>query len=219
MTVDFSKHDPCEEVVYNGRLMDYMTMAFIMAMEEKLGYNLTILKAKERTADRTSSATHVGGGVFDVAEYDIRNKIKVAAELGGFAYRRAYIAGLWPQHGHIGIRNHPCLSDEAKAQQRDWDARPPRDGLKGHALLNLSYQFHPLKQITFVYPPKGADVPKPTHVSRARDALVESIQSVSTAIAELDDANPERVVAKQQLEELLKERKRLRKILETLPKR
>lgn len=210
--------DAFEHVVFRGKLMDRKTMAFLQAMEEKLGYQLTVVQGCYNPGGvAQSGGTHDGGGVVDLAAYDWERKVKVAADLGAFAYHRVYVPGLWGEHIHLGIRNHGRLSPEAQGQQRDWDSTPPRDGLASHAVW---HGYHPGKKIEFQYPVrKEAVVPKPTKVTQARDSLVEAIHSLGDAMAFLDDANPSRVKAKSQLDEIKKARRDLRKILDVLPKR
>jgi hypothetical protein len=96
--------------------------------------------------------------VFDLAPWDWERKVKVARSLGGFAWHRTAIPGLWGEHIHIGIRNHPTLSPAAAQQQRYFDQKPRRDGLAGEAVDPDQYPPRPTP--TFHYPPK--DPPMPT---------------------------------------------------------
>lgn len=209
--------DAFEHVVFRGKLMDRKTMAFLQAMEEKLGYELTVVQGCYNPGGvAQSGGTHDGGGVIDLAAYDWQRKVHVAADLGAFAYHRTYVPGLWGEHIHFGIRNHGRLSSAAQSQQRDWDSTPPRDGLKSHAVWD---GYHPDKKIEFEYPvKKEVVVPKATKVTQARDALVMAIHSIGEAAALLDDANPARKRAHAQVDDLKKEHKHLRSILKALPK-
>lgn len=211
--------DAFDRVIYNGRLMDKKTMAFLQEMEERLDYRLTVTQGCYNPGGVSQSAgTHDGGGVVDLAAWDWESKVHVAADLGAFAYHREAIPGLWGEHVHLGIRDHGRLSSEAQAQQRDWDSRPPRNGLKGHAVL--TGQYHPGKEITFKYPPKKEIiVPEQTQVQKARDALVEVMHNAGQAAAFLDDTDPARVVARSQIDDCYKIKRAAREVLESLPKK
>lgn len=210
--------DAFERVVFRGKLMDNKTKAFLMEMEEKLGYELTVVQGCYNPGGvAQSGGTHDGGGVVDLTAYDYRRKVKVAADLGAFAYYREYRPGLWGAHIHLGIRDHGRLSSAAQAQQRDWDNKPPLNALADHAVWN---GYHPGKQITFKYPvAKEPVVPKPTNVTKARDEVVKAIHNLGDAAAFLDDADQSRVVAKKQVDEIKQARRDLKAVLKALPER
>ena len=213
--------DAFDRVIFRGKTMDKKTRAFLLAMEAKLGYELTVVQGCYNKGGVAASAgTHDLGGVVDLAAYDWKNKCKVAADLGGAAYHRPYIKGLWGEHIHLIIREHGNLSSGAAAQVKDWDSKPPRNGLKGHAPLDLKKYYHPGKKITFVYPVvKPTPAPKPTRVTQARDLLVEAIHDIGQAAALLDTTPETRTKA--HAEELVLKglRKELRASLGRLPKR
>jgi hypothetical protein len=211
--------DAFEKVVFRGRLMDRKCMAFLLAMEEALGYELTIVQGNYNPGGvAQSGGTHDGGGVVDLAAFDWRRKVKVAAELGAFAYHRPYIQGLWGEHVHLGIRDHGRLSLTAQRQQQDWDSRPPRDGLKGHAVWG---GYHPGKQITFQYPVKVERViPRPTNITKTRDELVQSIHSLGQAAALLTAADEARARDfSDKIQQMKETHRELRRVLKSLPKR
>jgi len=214
--------DAFEKVVFRGKLMDRKTMAFLQAMEEKLGYELTVVQGCYNPGGvAQSGGTHDGGGVIDLAAYDWRNKVRVAADLGAFAYHRPYIQGLWGEHIHFGIRNHGRLSPAAQAQQRDWDAKPPRNGLAGHAPLDLDRYYHPGKPITFDYPVRKAPVaPKTTRITQARSELVHAIHDIGEAAALIETADSKRPANfKDEIADLKRLHKALRGVLHELPKK
>lgn len=158
------KYPPAtRRVVYHGRTMDAMTREFIKALEHRLGYLLTITQGCYSTAVAASGGTHSGGGVIDLAAAYADAKVRAIRELGGFGWRRLELwhgsVRIWPEHVHFGIRNHPALSPEARAQQADYDAHPGRNGLAGHAVDPDTY--HPNPPVTFRYPPiesRGVEV-------------------------------------------------------------
>lgn len=210
--------DAFDKVTFRGRLMDRKTQAFLQAMEAELGYQLTVAQGCYNPGGvEASGGTHDGGGVVDLAAYDWERKVKVAADLGGFPYHRLDLPGVWGEHIHVGIRDHGRLSPAAQAQQADWDARPPRDGLADHALW---HGYHPGRQITFAYPPKEIPVaPTQTKVTQARDALVEAIHDLGQAAALLDDLDASRQIARGQIDDIRAARRATRAVLDKLPKR
>jgi hypothetical protein len=148
---------PFQHVIYNGKLMDEKTKAFIQAMEARLGYPLTIVQGCYSTAVDASAGTHAGGGVVDLAKYDWQRKVRVARALGAFAWHRPYNwdgrGGM--EHIHLGIRDHGNLSPAAAAQQVQYDAHPPTNGL---ANRGLDETWHPQPPVVFHYPPKPTPV-------------------------------------------------------------
>ncbi len=209
--------DAFEHVTYRGRLMDRKTMAFLQAMEQKLGYDLTVIQGSYNGGGVPASAgTHDGGGVVDLVSWDHKRKVRVARELGAFAWFRPDLPGVWGEHVHLGIRSHGKLSDAAKSQQADFDANPARNGLANNA-VDRTWRPDPL--VTFKFkantdPPP----PPPTRVARARDALAQAIHALGDAAALLDAAEEGREHAKKQIDDCRKLRETARDVLEKLPK-
>lgn len=206
--------DAFERVVYHDRLMDKKGKAFIQACEEKLGYELTITQGNYNPGGVAASAgTHDGGGVFDLPSWDHQHKLKVIKDLGGWGWLRRAIPGLWGEHIHFGITNHGTLSAGARSQQVAYFAR--RNGLKSN-LRDNSYRAEPVP--IFKYPVKPKP-PPPTNVSMARDDLVQALHELNDAEAKLSNAPKSRKAVWAQIEEFQQAQKKLRRILEALPKR
>ena len=210
--------DAFEKVTYRGRLMDRKTMAFLQAMEARLGYPLTVIQGCYNAGAVSASAgTHDGGGVVDLVSWDARRKVRVARELGAFAWFRPDLPGVWGEHIHLGVRSHGRLSSAAKAQQSAYDGDPARNGLASNA---VDRTWHPDPSVTFKYrtavaPPE----PEPTRVARARDALAEAIHNLGEAAALLDAADDDRTVAKDQIDDLRELRATAREVLDAVPAR
>ena len=210
--------DAFDKVTYRGRLMDRKTMAFLRAMEDKLGYPLTVIQGcYNGGAVSASAGTHDGGGVVDLVSWDAKRKVRAARELGAFAWFRPDLPGVWGEHIHLGVRSHGKLSSAAKAQQTAYDGDPARNGLASNA---VDRTWHPDPAVTFRYQAKvDPPEPEPTRVARARDALAEAVHHLGEAAALLDAADEERTVAKNQIDDLRKLRETAREVLDVLPPR
>lgn len=207
-----------EKVTFRGRLMDRKTQAFLAAMEERLGYPLTVVQGSYNAGGVAASAgTHDGGGVVDLVSWDAKNKVRVARELGAFAWLRAELPGVWGEHIHLGIRDHGRLAPAAQAQQQAYDAAPPRDGLAGN---RVDETWHPDPAVTFAFPPERlAKEPEENRVTRARDAITRALHDLGEAAALLAETDEERTVAQSQVDDLRELRRGARTVLEKLPKR
>jgi hypothetical protein len=202
---------------YHGKPVDQILKKFIRRAEIELGYELTIVQGYNPSNTETSAGTH-SFGVADLSSWDGRRKVDVLRALGAFAWIREEIPGHWAEHIHFGIREHPGLSRTAKQQQVAYDSKPPRDGLAGN-LLDTD-RSHPAPPVVFDYSaPLPRPVPPVTEVTKARDALVESIHATSQAIARLKATDVSRHVARSYIDDLQAHRKQAREILESLPKR
>lgn len=210
--------DAFDKVTYRGRLMDRKTQAFLKAMEDRLGYPLTVVQGCYNPGGVSASAgTHDGGGVVDLVSWDAKRKVRVARELGAFAWFRPDLPGVWGEHIHLGVRSHGRLSSAAKNQQADYDGSPARNGLASNA---VDRTWHPDPPVTFKF--KSGIEPterEQTRVSRARDALAEAIHSLGEAAALLDAADADRTVAKNQIDDLHQLRETAREVLDILPQK
>lgn len=210
--------DAFERVIFRGRVMDKKTQAFLRAMEQRLGYELTIVQGSYNAGGVSASAgTHDGGGVVDLVSWDHRRKVRVARELGAFAWFRPDLPGVWGEHVHLGIRDHGRLSSAAKAQQAGFDADPARNGLANNA---VDRTWHPDPSVTFRYRARTEPPPPPpTRVARSRDALAEAIHALGEAAALLDATGEDREFARKQIDDLRELRATARDVLERMPER
>lgn len=151
---------PFQLCTYNGARMDQKTQAFVQVVEKRLGYSLTILQGCYNAGQVAASAgTHDAGGVVDLAPFDFARKVHAWRATGGFGWHRLAIPGVWGEHIHGGIRNQGNLSASAAQQQRDYDARPARDGLAGHL---PDPTWHPDPPVGFDYPLAWHEIHKET---------------------------------------------------------
>lgn len=143
---------------FRGHLMDYETAAVIMAAEAELGYELTVVQGCYNVGGVAASAgTHDGGGAFDLEPFDFARKVKVLRSLGCASWHREAIPGVWEEHVHSIVRNHPTLSPAAVEQQRYFDMKPRHNGLAGEPVDPDQYPGRPTP--TFHYPPKAPVLP------------------------------------------------------------
>lgn len=209
--------DAFEIVYFRGKKMDKKTASFLMEMEQELDYQLSLYQGCYSGGVGASAGTHDRGGVIDLVAWDHVRKVKVARQLGAFAWFRPMLPGVWPEHIHFGIRNHGNLAEAARRQQQDYDAKPPRNGLANHA---VDPTWHPSPPVTFIYPPpKEPVVPEATQVTKARDALAEAIHDLSVTITHLKSADASRVIPKAQIDDVQLLRKKANEVLAKLPKR
>lgn len=215
--------DPYAHSFFHGKLLDNATIAALKIAEHKLGYELTILQG---IGGATASAgTHTEGRAVDLAPWDWDRKDRVLKDIGFAGFKREALPGVWSEHWH-GIlifenrSNSKGLNDVGFRQIAAFDAR--RDGLKSN-LPDLSYRSDPKAVFTraeyegtFVVP-----VPRilPTHVTKARDRLVEAIHAAGQAIVELEAAGEHRAKAKAQIIPVREHRRGLKADLAALPER
>lgn len=126
--------DPHEYIQWRGVTIDRRTAAALSVVEERLGYQLTLVKAHDPRDSAVSSNTHKGTGVVDLAPADADNKMRELKKIGFAPYHRIPADG-FPEHLHIILRGQGHgLDPEAQRQVNDWMMTPPRNGLANHGL-------------------------------------------------------------------------------------
>jgi putative peptidoglycan binding protein len=125
--------DLFEPVSWRGHTFDKMTIAAILAAEDRLGFQVIITQGSYNTSVSASGQTHAGSGALDM-HYDpaTSDRIVLAMRQTGFACWRRFANTSWPDHIHGELLNDPMASDEAKSQ---WAAyRRGEDALGGDDL-------------------------------------------------------------------------------------
>lgn len=92
--------DRYSRVYYHGYLMDKMTRDALIAMEKRLGYELSIMQGSYHTGVSKSAGTHDGGGCLDLAPALHDSKIMAARMCGFAAWYRTPAQG-FPYHIHM----------------------------------------------------------------------------------------------------------------------
>jgi hypothetical protein len=127
-----TKPDPHELIAWRGVTIDRCTAAAIVVCEQELGYELTLIKAHDAGAPGSvSSTTHNGLGVVDFAPYDWQNKLRALKKFMA-ANHRVPAQGPWSEHIHACSFCTIGMDPLAVAQIRDYNHKPPLDGLAGH---------------------------------------------------------------------------------------
>lgn len=114
--------DPLDRVTFRGKTMDRKTAAALAVLEQRLGYELTVVQGCYNAGGVSASAgTHDRGGVVDLAGYDGVNKMRKAREIGFDAWVRTPDEGPWTEHVHMVLHGHQDLSLGAHAQTVAYD--------------------------------------------------------------------------------------------------
>lgn len=139
--------DQYEIIIFRGKRLDRMTAQAILQMEDKLGYQLTVIQGSYNGGGVSASAgTHDGGGAVDLAPYDWKNKVRVGREIGFAMWHRSPSEGPWPEHVHGILQGNARVSRGAANQIALY--RMGRNGL----VSNLHDTFwRPERPITYSY--------------------------------------------------------------------
>lgn len=216
--------DPYARDIFRGRLLDNATIAALKIAEQKLGYQLTVVQGIGGAS--ASAGTHTLGRAVDLAAFDHAKKVRVLQDIGFAVWYRPYRAGVWGAHIH-GVLIFPDRTNTKGLDPTGWrqigQYDRGEDGLLGDVMDPNKYRPDPKAKFTrteyegtFIVP--VARIAQ-THVSKARDRLVEAIHAAGQAHAELNDANPARVKAKAQMDEIATARQQLKAVLAALPER
>jgi hypothetical protein len=216
---------PYDRRYFNDVVLDEATIAAVRIAEMELGYKLSIFQG---IGDASASGdTHTKGRAIDIDDWDGDRKDRVLKDLGFIGWQRPYNPGVWGAHGHY------VLVFESRANQRGialpawyqigaYDRQ--EDGLVGDG-RDYSYRSAKLQEFTrdeyrrFHQGEGAASVMPETNVTQARDELVKARHNLSQAAALIDNIDPDRVVARNQLDEIKQARRDVTAILEALPQR
>lgn len=218
--------DPYDRTEFRGRPLDYATAAACVAVEVKLGYRLTLLQGIGGAA--ASAGTHLKGRAVDLAPFDGRSKERAWREVAGPGWERAELPGEWGPHVHCvnafeSLDNERGIAPAGFAQigkylhGEDGLANPPTPD---------PHPFRPPHPVVFtraryeaIMRDHGLDGgPLPTKVTEARDALVEADADLGRAGALLKKLDLD-AEARAELDNIQRQRTRIRATLERMPKR
>lgn len=200
---------------HDGKPVDLVMKAFLIRVGERLGYPLSVTQGYNPGGVDASALTHYFG-VVDLPDWDWERKVRAWVAEGGWIYHRTEDQGDWPDHLHGGINNHPGMHQQAKDQQKDFWADPPRNGLRSHA-IDRSVLDYRGKFKVFDY--REAIEPKPTPVQVARGEMVHMVHDAKAAVAALRTLPVEREVARAWRDDLHQCKARIEEMLENGPKR
>lgn len=117
-----------ERVMFRGKQSDRMTAQALTQMEERLGYELTIVQGSYNAGVGASAGTHDGGGAVDLLPYDWENKVRIGREIGFAMWHRSPFEGPWVEHVHGILIGNAKMSSGARSQVEAY-----RVGLNGLA--------------------------------------------------------------------------------------
>lgn len=171
------KQSAYDRVTFHGKPMDRATMDALKAMEDILGYELTITQGIGGAA--ASSGTHLKGRAVDLPPWDWRNKMAAAKKVGFAVWYRPAVPGLWPEHLHMVLILNTLTNGTgiaASALRQIGSFLRGRNGLVGDGPDTTPERVKP--QPIFKWPVKTAPKPRParTGVTRTRDRLVRMEQ-------------------------------------------
>lgn len=123
------------KTTYQGHTVNALTKQLVAAANVLLRLSanggetsdMTMTQGSYNTSVSASGGTHAGGGAADFSKFNAANREKVLRKLGGDAWRRTAISGVWPEHVHVIVDGDPTASPAAKDQMADYKNR--RNGL------------------------------------------------------------------------------------------
>lgn len=134
-------------ITWRGKRLDRLTVAFIQALEERLGWQVTLTQGGYNGGAVSASAgTHDRGGVFDLTATNQRDVVKAARDLGAAAWHRSPAEGPWNEHIHVVMRGHGRLASQAASQVTAYDSG--LNGLANHRPDPNPYRPRPLPVFT-----------------------------------------------------------------------
>lgn len=108
---------PYDRTTHDGKTVDWLTKAALMAAEAELGYELSITQGSYNAGGVAQSAgTHDLGGVVDLRAWDWENKVRVLRKVGFAAWHRTPSQGPWPEHCHAVLIGNEKLAPSASRQ-------------------------------------------------------------------------------------------------------
>lgn len=128
-----TKPDPAEIITFKGWRMSRYTAAAIKVLEEKLGFELTIVQGPYNKGVGASAGTHDLDGVIDLSSWRASKKVTVARRNSWAMWPRKELAGVWGAHCHGVLKRAKPMASLAVFQLET--AYPNRwDGLASNGL-------------------------------------------------------------------------------------
>lgn len=125
------KPDPAEIITYKGWRMSRYTAAAIAVLQEKLGFELTLVQGPYNKGVGASAGTHDLDGVIDLSSWRKSKKVSVARHNSWAMWPRAALANVWGAHCHGVLKRAKPMASLAVFQLET--AYPNHwDGLSGN---------------------------------------------------------------------------------------
>lgn len=214
---------PYERRIFHGKLLDNATISALEAVEDRLGYELTIVQGIGGAV--ASAGTHLEGRAVDLAAWDHARKVRALRDVGFAAWFRPTLPGVWGEHVHgvlvfDGRDNSRGLADSGFRQIGSYDRG--RNGLANDGDDPNNYRPDPpagWSREDYRRSFREDREPVRTNVTRARNQLVQAIHELGQALAFVDQVSEDREVVHRVAKRIAQERRELRALLERMPKR
>ena len=147
-----------ERITWRGHTFNRRSVAALLTVEARLGYQLQILQGSYSTAVSASANTHAGGGAVDcVGRGDWDHEVRVMREVGWVAWHRTPPA-FSTEHIHGILRGDPDLGPQARVQVVEWEHGG--DGLIGDSPDTGPSVHVPVFPLRIIPPPPGSVAPR-----------------------------------------------------------
>ena len=142
-----------ERIAWRGQTFNRRSVAALLTVEARLGYQLQILQGSYSTVVSASANTHAGGGAVDcVGRGAWGHEVRVMREVGWVAWHRTPPA-FSTEHIHGILRGDPELARQAREQVVEWEHGG--DGLIGDSPDTGPSVHVPVFALRIIPPPPG----------------------------------------------------------------
>jgi hypothetical protein len=105
-----------ERYTWRGAKFDRLTIAALLAVDKRLGYEQHITQGSFSGSVSASAGTHSGSGAVDIVWIDMPRKTRAFRRVGWAFWPRPALPGVWGAHGHGILIGNERASAGAKAQ-------------------------------------------------------------------------------------------------------
>lgn len=136
-----------ERYTWRGETFDRMTIAALLAVDKRLGYEQTIIQGSYNRGVGASAGTHDGGGAVDIVWFDIKRKLHAFRDVGWAFWPRPTLPGEWSAHGHGILIGNEKADDSAKRQVDSY--KRGRNGLASDGVDPYQYRPDPIRAFSY----------------------------------------------------------------------
>lgn len=135
-----TKPDPWELITFKGWRMSRYTAAAIKVLEEKLGFELTLVQGPYNKGVGASAGTHDLDGVIDLSSWRKRKKVRTARANSWAMWPRKDLPGVWSSHCHGVLKRAKPMASLA-VHQLEVSYPAHTDGLASESFD--AFPYHP----------------------------------------------------------------------------